>query len=136
MPQPDIRKIYGDALKAAPNVSVYLKANVVDIELNDSLESAEQVSVKRIRNRGYGAFMFLAGKELLTGGDIPYAKSFIARTRSQPLPARRQRDAEHWFFVPAQYCFLPASDTHQGRTMRTNPWKPGSQDLLLGAPPL
>jgi choline dehydrogenase-like flavoprotein len=51
VPQPDIRKAHRGALKAAPNLAVYTRANVVDVEMNDSLERAEQVTVKSLQGK-------------------------------------------------------------------------------------
>jgi len=51
VPQPDIRKKIRGTLEAATNVAVYLKANVVDIEMNDGLERAECVAVKSLQGK-------------------------------------------------------------------------------------
>jgi choline dehydrogenase-like flavoprotein len=78
--QRSFNRLYADAVEAAPSVTTYLHANVVEIALTDDLASVSELVVATPDRR----FTVRAQRYVLAAGGIENARILLASNRQQP----------------------------------------------------
>lgn len=96
---PDKRRfsgLYGDALKAAPNVTVYLEANVTEIHVDEAGTTASGVSVATLTGN---RFDVSARMIVVAVGGIDNARLLLASNSRYPNGIGNQNDLVGRFFL-------------------------------------
>jgi choline dehydrogenase-like flavoprotein len=96
---PDKRRfsgLYGDELKAAPNVTVYLEANVTEVQVDDAGTTASGVSVATLTGN---RFDVSARAIVVAVGGIDNARLLLASNSRYPDGIGNQNDLVGRFFL-------------------------------------
>jgi choline dehydrogenase-like flavoprotein len=88
--------VYGDEIKRAPNVAVYLHANVVDIETTESAQAVTRLAVATLAG---GRFWVKAKAYVLAAGGIENARILLYSNRVQQAGLGNGHDLVGRYFM-------------------------------------